>query len=113
MEKLNEQQIHDLEKVLGFELYDYQKAILTSGKWDIPRTTRRSGHTFTFMLKQLLLEDKISFTPRSFISDYYKLPYQTSALKYEHWYRRELQDLAKKLNDNGIATAKIIDEESW
>lgn len=112
MKKLSEHQIQYLEKVLGFELYDYQKALLTNGEYTLPRN-RHSGRTLTLMLKQLLLEDKISFTPRSFISDSYRMPYETSALKYEHWYRRELQDLAKKLNDNGIATAKIIDEESW
>lgn len=112
MKQLTEQQVDQVEKALGFKLYDFQRAILTNAEYIYP-SHRRSGRTLSRMLQQLLLQDTIMFTPRSFLSDNRHVPYDISTLKYEHWYRRELAELAEKLKSQGVPTAKIINEEGW
>lgn len=110
MKTLEPHQIEEVEKVLGFKLYDYQRAVLLGESYTLPHG-RRSGKTLCHQLKQLLLSDRIELTPRSYISDFDY--HGVLPLKYEHWYRRELEDLHKKLENNGIQVARIIDKTGW
>ena len=105
----SEKYFADINKALGIELYDWQKAYI---RGDIDRVVggRCNGNTLAFVLRQLLnYEGRVPFSKN------YSKFYETFSCdrneprSYTHdWYIRFVYDVAIKLDNAGIETRFIF-----
>lgn len=83
-----EKEIKIIEKVLGYKLFVWQKALIYSGR------LRRTGFTTAWVIRQLLFEDDI----------YIGFKYENPEERFED---KELIKMAALLKDTGLIRAKI------
>ena len=101
--KINESMIPLIEKALGFELYEWQKAYLLGETFKEP-TGRAVGRTTAYIVKLLLTNDKVINSNKNEDIQKYKdfqSPY------YSDFFKRELRMIDDKLTSVGLRTCLL------
>lgn len=101
--KITESMIPLIEKALGFELYEWQKAYLLGEISKVP-TERRAGRTTAYVVKLLLTND------RSIDSNKYKDIQEYKDLQtpyYNDIFKHELRMIDDKLTSVGLRTCLL------
>lgn len=95
-----------VEKILGFELYDWVKQFVRNPEADYPLEGRRTGRTTAYMLRQLLTPNAGPLN----VSNPYIMDVVDEQLGYTYAraYRDDLLRMKAKLNDGRLHTRDVI-----
>jgi hypothetical protein len=117
MDQMSKELIHRIEETLEISFYDWQRKYLLNEPMllDMVMTGRRTGKTLVFIVKQLfehseplLLRNKTEVLN---VADWWcceTIKDRALAHHYLDWYRHELKEVYKKLNEAGIKTREVI-----
>lgn len=96
--------IKQVEKALGFKLYDWQKAYILD-KGLLPVGGRKNGKTLAVMLKCMMPDLPDMKWKRDDIQ--YFTDGTVKTRRYDMWYENEFKKLYFKLKDAGVELRKI------
>lgn len=104
--KIAENVIPLIEKALGFELYEWQKAYLLNEPVNIPKE-RAAGKTVAYIIKLLLTNKE----PINIKHDAHRYKDHPSS-HYTHWFRSEMKNIDDKLTSVGLITCSVKAEKN-
>lgn len=94
--QINEETIIEIEKIFGFELYDWQKDYLL-GKTNNMPMCRRSGRTFAYIVRFLLTNNTETIYGKVPPDEYH-------GGHYRRWFKAEARNINIILRHNGFET---------
>ncbi|MFJ7736409.1 hypothetical protein ACIQ2D_08695 [Lysinibacillus sp. NPDC097287] len=100
--EITEKLIPLIEKALGFELYEWQRAYLLNQPHKVP-TGRAVGYTTTYIVKLLLTNDRLIDIKK----DVRRYQDYTASGHYSSFFRHEMRMIDDKLTSVGLVTQSV------